>query len=202
MKVYWFILLLPSFIVAQQRSSSELMGQGLQKYPLETAAITYAVSGNASGEETFTFDRFGWRSVKKASLKFELYGIESERSQNEVSDGEIAYRINHKDSTIRKRLDIRWSSQASSMTPQQVSESVLFSLGGSYASDSTLLGRKCQVWTFENRSLLEMWTWNGIPLKRKSKLGDQLIIATATKIDLEPTINPGTFKLPDYKLQE
>ena len=195
--VLFTILLTPIILFSQERNAKQLFEQGFKKYPIQKAKIDYVIAGQASGEETLQFDNYGWRSVKKASMTFELYDIEKERSQHEIIDGEATYRISHIDSTIRKRIDLRWS-QDMNISPIQVSESILFSMGGNYVGDSLLLGRPCKVWKFEDRALMELWIWEGIALKRKSRLGSLEIETTAKEIQLQPTIDPKIFSLPAY----
>ncbi len=197
------IAVLPLFAICQQQSSQEMVDNGLKKYSLETGSISYEVSGDASGEEVFTFDRFGWRSLRKLAMQFELYGSERTQALHEISDGGTIYRINHSDSTYRKRVDVRWTSQPPGSTPQQASESILFNLGGTYNSDSVLLGKTCQVWTFNSKALKQMWVWKGLVLKRITQLGENTIVTTATKVELDPSIEASIFQLPTiYQLKE
>ncbi len=195
-KLLILLLIQPLISFCQEQTSQDLIDNGLKKYSLEKGSINYEISGDAAGEEVFIFDRFGWRSLRKLSMQFELYGAERTQQLHEISDGGTTYRINHNDSTYRKRADIRWTSQAQNSTPQQASESILFNLGGTYQSDSLLLGKTCQVWTFESKSLKQMWVWNGLVLKRISQLGEVNIISTATKIELDPMIEESIFELP------
>ena len=198
-----FLLLSPAILMGQELRSEVLLNDQLKKYPIEKGSISYSISGDATGEEVFTFDRFGWRSQKKRSMAFELYGIESSQDQHEIVDGEVVFRLDPRDSTFRKRLDKRWSTMTPTMTPQQVSESILFSLGGSYNSDSTLQGKKCQVWIFENKKLQQMWIWNGLVLKRISMLGDKTIITTAVLVDLDIEVDDSIFIVPNiYTLKD
>ncbi|MEP1096519.1 MAG: hypothetical protein ABJG78_15495 [Cyclobacteriaceae bacterium] len=188
--------LLPSLAFCQTQTSNQLMEKGWKKYTLEKGSINYTISGDASGNEVFTFDRYGWRSLKKISMQFELYGAQRSQVLHETSDGGSIYRIDHSDSTYSKRIDFRWTTQASQVSPKQASEAILFGLGGTYNSDSVLLGQTCQVWTFENKALKQMWVWNGLVLKRISKLGENNITTTATEINLQPTIDAAIFEIP------
>lgn len=197
------LLTIPSLAFSQVSSSTALIEDGLKKYALENGSITYVISGDAEGEELFMFDRYGWRSMRKRTMQFELYGSQRSQTLHEISDGSLSYRIDHTDSTYRKRVDLKWTSQASRATPQQVSESILFGLGGTYKSDSVLLDKTCQVWTFEGKALKEMWIWEGLVLKRISKLGENNIITIASKIELNPIIEESAFDLPAiYQLKE
>ncbi|MEP5612063.1 MAG: hypothetical protein ABJP45_07420 [Cyclobacteriaceae bacterium] len=194
---------LPALAFCQTQTSGQMMEKGWKKYSVEQGSITYTISGDASGSEVFTFDRYGWRSLKKISMEFELYGAQRSQVLHETSDGGSIYRIDHSDSTYSKRIDFRWTTQASQVSPKQASEAILFSLGGTYASDSVLLGKTCQVWTFENKALKQMWIWNGLALKRVSKLGENNIITTATEVNLQPAIDATIFRVPTtYKLKE
>ena len=189
--------------MSQTQTADQLVEKGLKKYELEKGSITYSISGDATGNEAFTFDRFGWRSLKKRSMQFELYGAQRSQVSHETSNGGSIYRLNHTDSTYIKRMDFRWTSQAGQVSPLQASEAILFGLGGTYTSDSTLLGKTCQVWTFENKALKQMWVWQGIVLKRIGQLGENNIITTATEINLHPTIDPAIFDIPEtYQLKE
>ncbi|MEQ9403452.1 MAG: hypothetical protein RIM99_07705 [Cyclobacteriaceae bacterium] len=199
MKILTFLFVCCSFAVhGQDQKSEALLSKGMKKYPIESGVLNYEISGGAKGTESLTFDRFGWRSLKRLSMQFELYGQERSRTQHEISDGEILYRVNQQDSTYQERVDVRWSSIASQMSPIEASESILFSLGGTYTSDSVLLGKTCQVWTFENKSLIELWVWQGLTLKRKSRLGELVIVATATGFKEGIQSDPRLFILPEF----
>ena len=144
------------------------------------------------------FTDFGWTSLRQQTMTFELYGITRTQDIYEITDGDFVYRLNPQDSTYRVRKDNKWSQQASYKTPAQVSESILFSMGGVQQTDSLLMDKKCQVWTFEGKAIQELWIWNGVVLKRKARLGDQQIVTTATDIRLNVIPNPNLFTLPEY----
>ena len=195
-KIFFITCLLPLFALGQ-KSSLELTEEGLKKYELEKAKIMYEITGGASGTETFLFERYGWRSVKRRNMEFELYDAQRNQRQHEVTDGNVVYRINHGDSTIQKRTDSKWTIALTTMTPQEASEDILFSMGGNYSADSVVLDRKCQVWTFEGKALQELWTWKGLVLKRKTKLGDNLITTTATSLNTDISIDILEYQIPD-----
>jgi len=200
--ILWFLAILPFLVFSQTQTSNQLIEKGWKKYSEEKGSITYTISGDATGSEVFTFDRYGWRSLKKMDMQFELYGAQRSQVLHESSDGGSIYRINHSDSTYSTRIDFRWTTQAGQVSPKQASEAILFGLGGTYSSDSVLLGKTCQIWTFENKALKQMWVWNGLVLKRISKLGENNIITTATEIDLQPTIDDSIFQIPSIYQQK
>ena len=96
------------------------------------------------------------------------------------------------------KKDYKWSEQAAYKGPLDASEAILFSIGGTYIADSMLLAKKCQVWTFENKAIKELWVWDGIVLKRKTALGNQLVLSTATEIKSDFTIGENFFQIPEY----
>ena len=199
MKSFIIILFLSPFLsFTQAKTAKELLNKEMKKYSMNSGNIVYEITGDATGTEELTFSQYGWSSLKKQTMNFELYGITSVQSIHEVRDGDFAYRLKAKDSTLIKRVDLKWSSIASYKTPEELSEAILFSLGGTYNSDSTLNDKKCQVWTFENKALKEMWIWNGLVMKRRTKLGDRLVISTAKKIDLDIDVDPEIFEIPNY----
>lgn len=141
--------------------------------------------------------------MKKRHMEFEFGGEEKFQEQHEVTDGKLVYRIDHRDSTYRKRMDIRWSTLASQMDPAATSDAVIQGIGGIYAGDSTYQGKTCKVWTFEGKSLKEMWTWEGLVMKRRSTLGEKTIITSADKIEIGIPIDEWFFRLPvDYELKK
>jgi hypothetical protein len=202
MKSSLFILLLIPTITFSQAKAKDLRAKDFKKYAMKSGSIEYEISGDATGSETLVFDDFGWTSLKKQTMNFELYGISSTQSVHEVTDGDFSYRLQPEDSTMSKRVDLKWSSIASYKSPDQLSEAILFSLGGTYASDSTLNDKVCQVWTFENKAMQEMWIWNGLVMKRKTKLGDRIVITTASKMEINVEVDPSQFIIPNYFVEK
>lgn len=203
MKLFLFIfLLIPTIIFSQGRNAKELRAKDFKKYSIQSGSIEYEISGDATGMEKLIFDNFGWTSLKKQTMNFELYGITSSQSVHEVTDGDFAYRLKPKDSTMSKRVDLKWSAIASYKTPEELSEAILFSIGGTYKADSTLNERVCQVWTFDNKALQEMWVWNGLVMKRRTKLGNRMVISTATKLDQDILTDPSQFVIPAYFVEK
>lgn len=198
MKSSLFILLLIPVITFSQLKSEQLRAKDFKKYSLQSGSIEYEISGDATGYEKLVFDNFGWTSLKKQNMNFELYGITSSQSIHEVTDGDFVYRLNPEDSTMSKRVDLKWSAIASYKTPEELSEAILFSIGGTYHSDSTMSDKKCQVWTFENKALQEMWVWNGLVLKRKTKLGNRMVISSAKVVEIDIAIDPAQFTIPNF----
>jgi len=190
-------LLLPISLFSQQ-SSQQLQAEGIKKYNANSGKIEYEISGDAEGQEILLFDRNGWRSLKKQTITFELQGVKTLQTLHEITDGNNVYRLNGGDSTYITKTDFKWSQLATTNTPDDVSNEILFMLGGNHESDSTLLGKKCQVWTFPGKALNELWIWNQLVLKRKINLGDNLIITTATNINLNATISDDFFAIPSY----
>lgn len=192
------LIFLPVIAYSQARTATELQSEGFKKYKDEKGRITYVISGDAEGDELIVFDRYGWNSLRKQTMVFELYEIKSVQTLHEIVDGDFVYRLKEADSTYVLRKDFKWSQQAAYKTPDQTSEAILFGLGGQYKGDSTLLEKTCEVWTFENRALQELWIWNGLVLKRKTKLGDKKVISTAKKIEIGIQPEPSSFEIPSY----
>lgn len=194
----FFLTIIPFIGYSQAQNATKLRSQNLKKYEIKSAEIKYKISGDAEGEEMMTFDEYGWKSLRQQEMTFELYGISSTQTVYEVTDGDYIYRLNLDDSTYQLRKDIKWSQQASYKSPGQVSEAILFSMGGSQQADSTLNSKTCQVWTFEGKAIKEMWIWKGLVLKRKAKLGDRNIITVATEVNIDISPDPSLFGFPDY----
>lgn len=191
-------LISPLFAISQAKNANELLASNLKKYSIQSGEISYELTGDAAGTETMHFDAYGWKSLRKQSMSFELYGIKTVQELYEVTDGNLVYRLNEADSTMTMRKDFKWSQQAAYKNPQEVSEAILFSLGGTQVADSVLLEKTCQVWTFQGKALQELWIWKGLVLKRKTKLGDRIVFSTANDIKLGTIPNQNLFTIPDY----
>ncbi|WP_420316004.1 hypothetical protein [Ekhidna sp.] len=191
-------LLVPSIVFSQAQTAEELRVKDLKKYSIQNAEIIYEISGDAEGEEFMVFKDYGWTSLRQQTMTFELYGITSTQSVYEITNGDFIYRLNPEDSTYATRKDYKWSQQASYKTPDQVSEAILFSMGGEQQENRTLLDKDCQVWTFEGKALQELWVWNGLVVKRKTKLGDRNIETTATAVKLDAVAKSELFSIPPY----
>lgn len=192
------LLIIPLFIFSQAKTAEELRIKDFKKYSIKSGSIEYEITGDATGSESLVFENHGWTSLKRQTMNLELYGITSTKSLYEITDGDFGFRLKPEDSTMVKRMDLKWSAIASYKKPEDLSEAILLSLGGTQQSDTTLNGRVCQVWTFENKALQEMWIWKGLVMKRITKLGNRLVVTTATKIDLDIAIDPSVFIIPDY----
>lgn len=192
------LTLIPVFCHAQAQNATKLRSQGFKKYEIKSAEIKYDISGDATGQEMMTFDNYGWTSLRQQEMTFELYGITSTQVVYEVTDGDFVFRLNPNDSTYLLKKDFKWSQQASYKSPDQVSEAILFAMGGTQQTDSTLNGKTCQVWTFEGKAIQEMWIWKGLVMKRRAKLGDRKILTVATEVNLEVTPDPSMFNFPAY----
>ncbi len=190
--------MIPLVGFSQAQNATKLRSQDLKKYEVKSAEIKYQISGDGDGNEIMTFDAYGWKSLRKQEMTFELYGISSTQNVYEITDGDYVYRLNLSDSTYQLRKDMKWSQQASYKSPSQVSEAILFSMGGTQQPDSTLNGKKCQVWTFEGKAIKEMWIWKGLVMKRRAKLGDRNIVTEAIEINLDINPDPSLFSFPDY----
>lgn len=199
MKSSLFVLLfLPLLSFSQAKNAEELRAKDFKKYSAKSGSIEYEITGDATGFEQLTFDNYGWTGLKKQTMNFELYGITSTQSIHEVTDGDYSYRLKPEDSTMSKKVDLKWSAIASYKTPEQLSEAILFSLAGTHVADSTINDKMCQVWAFENKALQEMWIWNGLVMKRKTKLGNRIVISTAKKVDIDVEVDPSLFTIPSH----
>lgn len=196
--IFKALFLFPFIAFSQAQNAKELREKGLKKFEIESAEITYEITGDATGEEKMVFTDYGWTSLRQQTMTFELYGITSTQALYEIKDGDFVYRANPSDSTYMERKDYKWSQQASYKDPSQVSEAILFSMGGVQQADATHLDRTCQVWTFEGKAIQEMWIWKGVVLKRKAKLGDRLIETAATAVQLNVSPNPILFSFPEF----
>ena len=192
------LLTIPVLLYGQAKNADQLFSEGLKKYAFESGQIEYELTGDGEGAEVMAFDKFGWRSMRKQSMVFELYGIKTIQTLHEITDGDFAYRLNEGDSSMISRKDYKWSQQAAYKQPKDVSEAILFSMGGTHVSDSTLLNKTCQVWTFENKATQELWIWEGLVLKRKTKLGEQIIYSTAINIKTDIDHQNILFEIPGY----
>ncbi|MEM7297802.1 MAG: hypothetical protein AAF391_06010 [Bacteroidota bacterium] len=86
------LLLSPLLSFSQARTASELQNEGFKKYADQSGQIIYEIKGDASGDETMIFDTNGWRSMRKQTMVFELYGIKTIQTLHEITDGDFVYR--------------------------------------------------------------------------------------------------------------
>ena len=195
------LLLMPLACFAQ-KTSEELLKDTLKKYAIKSGRITYVVEGGAEGSEEIIFEDHGWKSVRKQIALVELYGITQKQVIHEITNGDFIHRLNYGDSTIRQRIDMKWSQTAYFNSREELSSAILFSLGGTQQTDSIVNKKNCQVWTFEHRNLMELWIWNGLVMKRKVKLGDALTVTTMDSMDLETPVDPIVFQIPSFFKQD
>ncbi|MAE86307.1 MAG: hypothetical protein CMB80_26465 [Flammeovirgaceae bacterium] len=179
------LLFISSFATAQLDGNSEQINSDTNpKYPLEAGLVTYSISGDGSGTSTLHFDRNGWRVLESRDLTMTRYGISSQERTVELTDGDYTYKANLDANTGSKKYDKNWSRLLNYKTKGETIEAIMTSKGGTLSGQEALLERTCNVWVFNTGTTLEIWEWEGIPLKVKKKLPGISYEVTATSIEV------------------
>ncbi|MFY0685693.1 MAG: hypothetical protein JXQ90_00935 [Cyclobacteriaceae bacterium] len=180
------IILVVCFSVdAQSGNAKELAEQGLIKYPFIDGIITYEISGEASGSSTLSFKYFGWLSASNRDMTYTLYGISSEDHRLEYINGDFIYSIDMKTKKGKTSKDFELSKLTQYKSPIESREAVYSSKGGIKTGTDTILDKPVNIWKFSSGNMIELWEWDGIPLKMTRKLGKLTFTLTATDIVAE-----------------
>jgi hypothetical protein len=174
------------FCNAQEGNSKELVSDGLKRLTVQFGMVNYEVSGDASGEVTYTFNDWGWKESTVRTLTYTLYGMKSNLNKMEVRDGDVIMNIDISTKEGSKTTDTNESELLRYKSPEETQKAILESRGGKINGMETILDKETNIWVFESGNIQSLNEWNGIVLKAVVKLPAKLSYTyTATSIDLE-----------------
>jgi len=177
MKAAFFLYLLPFLLVAQTAppvgNSAELVAAGAHLFPVEKGYIHYAMDGQPNDTLVFVFNRYGWRQVTAEYGVKMYYGMKTPVNTREIYDGLMSYSINLKD---KKGTYVNGHPVAKMASYKNTEELIAANMArmGAVASDrqATHLGYTCMVWSYTEKGVpLEIWTWQGLILKKQTAKG-------------------------------
>lgn len=193
-----FFILISSVSVSAQFNKTDSM-----KYSIESAIITYKISGTTNGTEIIYFDQWGERETKliQSTTETTFYSVKTKRSDTllNIFDGNTFYSIDLKTKTGLKSDKIelvkKFRKQNSIFTPSK-----LKTMGAKPIGEEVILDKTCQIWKTQNEKI---WIWNSIVLKSYSNKIGKKILKTAIKIDTNTNLDEKIFKVPEgIKLKE
>ncbi|MFY0601495.1 MAG: hypothetical protein JXR03_17605 [Cyclobacteriaceae bacterium] len=199
MKITHFLalLLLPFFVSAQSGNSMELNKNAKSKFPIESAKVSYIISGEATGTATMYFDRNGWRQILIKEITFEKFGISSTEKTVELIDGDFYFKANLNSKKGAKYTDSNWSSLLSYKAPEEILEITMESKGGVFSGDTTLLNYSVGIWNFSKGATRSIWTLEGITLREVKMIGKIRYEMIATEVNDTIKIEDDDFTLPE-----
>jgi hypothetical protein len=175
-----------------------------KKYGIRTAKIDYKISGIENGTEQLIFTDWGMKSVTFTKTTTTSGGATSDANTQTISDGVWIYTIDlQKKSGIKASdwLSLALMDQSRSDSFPADLEKLRIDMGGVKSGTDSVLGRTCDVWTFDMLGTTTCF-WNSIPL-RKTASSPKLpgfpmsYSFEAIAIDESPTIDPTLFDVPD-----
>jgi hypothetical protein len=171
--------------LAQSGNASELANADLHRYSVRSATITYDISGDAEGTATYSFTEWGWKDAMQREMTYTLYGMKSEESRLEMRDGDIQYTIDLATKKGKSNIEKQLSGLMKYKSAKESREAIFNSQSAVKSGEDTILGKNVNIWIFETGNTLEVWEWEGIPLKIIKKLSKVVYTLTATEISLD-----------------
>jgi len=171
--------------------------QEKKRYEKEICSVDYTISGDAVGSAKLLFAEYGWKEKNSFSMTYELYGIKSTQNKLDLRVDDTIYLIDFDTRKGRIKSDEITSQLLNYKSTRETQESLFSRNGGELTSEKSHLDKTVNVWIYKTGVILELWEWEGIVLYEKKKLGKVIYEKIATKIDLNPEIDPEyDFKKP------
>jgi hypothetical protein len=178
-----------------------IMGQSsnppneIRRYNIESAVITYSVSGREQGQEVLYFDRFGMREATFSEVRRIRVGLQRIKTLT-LPDWIVTLDFDKK--IGKKQKNILWIKLlAEKIDPALVlNEYFIRSLDGKKTGTADFLGRRCEIWQVE-RTGTTYWLWQGVALKTIITLGSEKLEITAEKIEEGGAIPAEMFVIPE-----
>lgn len=174
--------------------------QGVRRYKIPSAIISYTLSGTQTGTETLWFDRYGMREAKLTQSAISVAGHVVKTHTLTILDGETTTVADLEQKTatktptaMLKNLTQAAKSQGGDMT--DLGAQMMQQMGGVKTGTGTVAGKPCDIW--EMRTLgSKSWVWGGVTLKSETTLAGQTIIIEATSVQENASVPEEKFKLP------
>ena len=185
-------ILISSFSVFAQLNKIDSM-----KYAIESAIITYKISGTTNGTEIIYFDHWGERETKfiQSITETTFYSVKTKRSDTllNIFDGKTFYSIDLKNKTGLKTEKLELVKK---IRPQNstYTSAKLKNIGAKLIGEELILDKTCQIWKTHSEKI---WLWNGIVLKTHSKQTGKKIIKETIKMETNINIDDKIFTIPE-----
>lgn len=187
----------------QSGNSLEINSRTAVRFPLESARITYTISGDASGTATLLFDRNGWRAIEHRTVTLKRYGLENTEQTVELTDGDYTFSANLGTLKGRQQRDNKWSALRAYRETDEVVSALMTGQGGVLTNQGdTILGKPCRVWAFAKGTTASISEWSGIPLKIVKRLPSVNYVIAATTIDTSVVTSDADFAISNEVLFE
>lgn len=188
-------LLLAFEVSAQSGNFQKLSSADLKRFDIKSGAITYSLSGDAIGSESYKFDHWGWREQTSSQYTYTLYGVSSDEDRIDIRNGDFLYHANLRTNQGIKEKEVLTSSLLSYKETTEARHSYFLSLEGKQSEAENILGLPCEVWSFPKGVLRKIWIHKGITLKSERTVARLNITSTAVEVNFDEEIGASVFEI-------
>jgi len=170
--------------------------QNINRYQFKSGKIVYQSSGSMVGTETMYFDNYGMLEAKNTKVVMDMMGIKQEMDTKVIMDRNWVYSIDNKTNTASKLENPIFSMFPERTDAVNVGEEMMKKMGGKKTGTETINGNDCDIWEIEQLKS-KIWVWKSIPIKSEINAMGLSIIQIATSVEVDVTVSPNEFKLPE-----
>lgn len=179
---------------------AQVENNNIKRYFIESAHIKYKYSGNTTGTEDLKFDRWGEREyrLRKTQTSTVFYSVKNLQKENTlyILDSIFAYSID-----LSKKIGVKTfnrnqklAKKNGSFSSEPIGKEMLKNIGAIIIKEEKVLGKTCSVWKANG---LEVWMWNGIPLKIKSYLVGKKRVSEAIEMEIGIKLDDSLFRISE-----
>lgn len=175
--------------------------QDIRRYKIQSAIVSFTLSGTQSGTETLWFDRYGNREAKLTQSSMTVVGQTIKTNKLVITDLESIITVDLDNKTATKmplpkmtaNLIESVKKKGGDMT--DLGTEMIRQMGAVKTGTETVAGKPCDVWEIKNLGS-KSWVWNGVTLKNETRFGGQSMKQEAASVQENATVPDDKFAVP------
>ena len=171
--------------------------EGYKLYPFKSGIIEYKYEGSSKGSHVKYIDDYGYKQADYVDTETRIFGMTNKQKSTVIQIGPKVYTVDYKTNSINVGENKMYKTYMSSNDEDssELGERAMSDLGFEYTGqDKEIFGKTCKIY---KGSLGEIWAWNNLPLKSKTRILGLKVNETVTKLDIDVSIPNSKFEVPN-----
>ncbi len=178
------------------KKSNPPTSTGYKLYPFKSGIIEYKYEGNSKGSHIKYIDDYGYKQADYVDTETKVFGMTNKQKSVVIQIGPKVYTVDYKTNSIKVGENELYKTYMSSNgeDSNELGEKAMSDLGFEYTGqDKEVFGKTCKIY---KGSLGEIWAWNNLPLKSKTRILGLKVNESVTKLDIDVSVPNSKFETP------
>ncbi len=198
LRILSFILFI--FVISScsspQDTDSKLNNSNKQKrYGIKSGILVFELKGQDEGTRTVYFDQWGLLETWDDEIIHTVMGMSEKHHHRTIHIHDFVYAVDLITNTAQQfEIDDFDKQIAKTWEVAKIKQERLYmEQGGIFIGNEKVHSYTCAIWKFDNKTF---WIWNGITFQIKEETNTDSYANVVKKINLNATIDPALFTLP------